>query len=291
MLHPKISFMIIDSNNTIEELLKISCVDFLISRGYEPTTRTGAYTFFLSPFRNEKTPSFYVKNSTNRWVDNGIAAEGYKYGNVIDLMCKLDNLTFSELIKSKRDTFLKFEKFNPEVYIENVSPIQIIEVSEVIHSRLLLYYLESRKINYDLVKDYLCQVTFILYEIKRNAIGFKNDKGGYEFRSKSMKIGNSPKWYTTIEGNEDYLIFEGFMDFLSYVTIKGKKPKETVIVMNSVSFAEKLIFNGNGYKHYYGDNDRAGNDTLLKMPTGTIDKRDFFKGFKDVNEYLCNKQD
>ena len=53
------------------------------------------------------------------------------------------------------------------------------------------------------------------------AVGFRNDAGGWELRSARFKGGSSPKHITTIDNRSDTVIaFEGFMDFLAYLSLK-----------------------------------------------------------------------
>ena len=87
----------------------------------------------------------------------------------------------------------------------------------------------------------------IHYEVggqEYSAIGFPNRAGGYELRDDNAFKGTmAPKDISVIAGREDnapLCIFEGFMDFLSLLTINGK---ETVpcLVLNSVSNISRAI--------------------------------------------------
>ena len=52
------------------------------------------------------------------------------------------------------------------------------------------------------------------------AIGFKNDSGGYELRNPYFKGSSSPKDITTFNnGAKEATVFEGFIDFLSFMAI------------------------------------------------------------------------
>lgn len=51
-------------------------------------------------------------------------------------------------------------------------------------------------------------------------IGFKNDSGGYEIRNPYIKTSSAPKDIKTITNNaKEAVVFEGFFDFLSFITI------------------------------------------------------------------------
>jgi hypothetical protein len=76
------------------------------------------------------------------------------------------------------------------------------------------------------------------------SIGFRNDKDGYELSSPpSFKGCIAPKDITTIRNNQDScLVFEGFWDFLSCLTIqKTEKSKHDVAVLNSVANVQKVM--------------------------------------------------
>ena len=54
----------------------------------------------LCPFHDEKTPSFQVTPARGYWYCFGACAEG---GDVIDFMCKIDNLSFVEAVERLAD--------------------------------------------------------------------------------------------------------------------------------------------------------------------------------------------
>lgn len=49
----------------IEEVKKIPLEDFLGRAGFSPVRRQGGSVWYLSPFRQERTPSFKVSLSLN----------------------------------------------------------------------------------------------------------------------------------------------------------------------------------------------------------------------------------
>jgi hypothetical protein len=55
-------------------------------------------------------------------------------------------------------------------------------------------------------------------------LGFKNDSGGYELRSEFFKGSNSPKDITAFKNRgKKVAAFEGFFDFLSFISLLGNK--------------------------------------------------------------------
>ena len=63
------------SNNSqhidLENLKKIPIEKWLVEQGYPLHHTTNTSYFFKSPFRHEKTASFSVSKSKNRWSDFG----------------------------------------------------------------------------------------------------------------------------------------------------------------------------------------------------------------------------
>jgi hypothetical protein len=99
-------------------------------------------------------------------------------------------------------------------------------------------------------------------------IGFQNDFGGYELRNGYFQGGLSPKTITTMQnGNDTCCVFEGFLDYLSYLTFLHRRNPQThniskrdFIILNSVSNVSKAISIIGNYKakFCYLDNDKGG---------------------------------
>ena len=70
-------------------------IDYLAQKDIYPISSKQNIFWFLSPFRNEKTASFKVDNSSNRFYDFG---EGFG-GTLIDLISKLENISIKEIIQ------------------------------------------------------------------------------------------------------------------------------------------------------------------------------------------------
>ncbi len=65
---------------SIEEARQTDMVDYLSKLGYEPAKVRGINYWYLSPLREERTPSFKINRKLNRWYDHGLG----KGGNIID---------------------------------------------------------------------------------------------------------------------------------------------------------------------------------------------------------------
>ena len=61
---------------TIAEAKQLRIVDYLASLGYHPQSVTSKQYWYLSPLRNERTPSFKVNDRINEWYDFGEATGG-----------------------------------------------------------------------------------------------------------------------------------------------------------------------------------------------------------------------
>ncbi len=261
----------------LEEIKKKSCTDYILSIGVPKDRRSnGNFSFFKSPFREERTASLAVNERKNTWFDYG-AGFG---GDVIKLVMLCEGVDFKKAIEK-----LKGSGFGIVSASQTIEPsLRITDVKELSNNNLLNYLRFERKINCDLAKKYLQEIHFVNKGKAQYAIGFKNDKGGFELRNKYLKISTSPKWITTIKGTETTNIFEGFMDFLSAITYWNREPKETIIVLNSVALIDKIELNGR--LRFWGDNDNAGNECFNKI--NATDERKLFEGYKDFNEFLCS---
>lgn len=61
---------------TIAEAKQLRIVDYLASLGYHPQSVTSKQYWYLSPLRDERTPSFKVNDRLNEWYDFGAATGG-----------------------------------------------------------------------------------------------------------------------------------------------------------------------------------------------------------------------
>lgn len=174
-------------------------------------------------------------------------------------------------------------------------------------SPALFAYLQDRGINTELAKRECKEVRFSLNGKWNFAIGFPNASGGYEVRNKYFKGCISPKDITHIrqtgEPKESCYVFEGFMDYLSFLTLRQKNcpnypdfDKQDYLILNSVSNLSKALYPLGNYEkiHCFFDNDRAGMKAvqgLYKEYSSRVrDSSHIYSGYKDLNDYLCGKQ-
>jgi hypothetical protein len=127
------------------------------------------------------------------------------------------------------------------------------------------------------------------------ALAFANDSGGYELRNPYFKGTLNAKDITVIPGDRDrVLVFEGFFDFLTAVTMSAGLPRGTVLVLNSVSTQEKAAERIRDIKprvvELYRDRDPPGEQLLAFFrqalyDTEIIDQSDRYIGHKDLNDW------
>ena len=245
------------------------------------------------------TPSFKVDTEKNLWIDY---AEG-RGGSVIDLCMRLEGHTLSEAIRRLgqnapvNGTYSFLNDFVPN----NSQPVmavngarRLIEISDTLPSHFQEYLTKVRCINLEKAMPFL---KCICYEVRGRlyqAIGFANLSGGYELRdNKTFKGTIAPKDITPIftDRAEPVCIFEGFMDFLSFLSMKEEIINHS-LVMNSVSNVARTIryLNDRHLTHIcaFLDNDEAGRRAVqdfIKAGFHVEDMNIHYKDFKDLNEY------
>ena len=90
-------------------------------------------------------------------------------------------------------------------------------------------------------------------------------------------------------------LFEGFMDYLSLLTLQPSQASVSAVVLNSVNNIDRAIpfLSKHSKINSFLDNDDAGRAALkklqsLKLPVEDISGR--YSNFKDLNDYLCHKK-
>ena len=126
----------------------------------------------------------------------------------------------------------------------------------------LVGYLASRGIVPPVAAAFCREVRYEINGRAFFAVGFRNDAGGWELRSERFKGGSSPKHITTIDNRSDTVIaFEGFMDFLAYLSLKyPERLRIDAAVLNSVVNLPKAVpfISRHPVIRTFFDNDEAG---------------------------------
>jgi hypothetical protein len=289
---------------SFQELKQIAVVDYLEKLGHQPQKVRNNDYWYLSPLRDETTPSFKVNCKLNAWYDHGIG----KGGNIIDFGVLYHHCSVTEVIKKLHD-YLSFHQHtltvrqplaNTQKLKEALEPtIRVIAAKPLTHPSLCRY-LDDRNIPLDVAEKYCREVEFELNGKQYFAIGFENKSGGFELRNEHFKGSSSPKDVTLIEQNNsnNISVFEGFFSFLSYQTLHQNNPAQLTnfLVLNSLSFFEKSrqIMEQHQQIQLYLDRDVAGlkhTHEALKWNEKFVDQSHSYQHCKDLNEYLFHQHE
>ena len=287
----------------LSRIKRYPIVEYLERKGIKPVRRTPAYALYRSPLREETHPSFKVDTQKNLWIDY---AEG-RGGSIIDLCMRLESCTLSEAIRcleqnaSDNITYSSRKDFVPN----NSQPVmavngarRLIEISDTLPPHLQEYLTKERCIDMEKAIPFLKCISYEVRSRLYQAIGYANLSGGYELRDdKTFKGTIAPKDITPIftDRAEPVCIFEGFMDFLSFLSMKEEITNHC-LVMNSVSNVSRTIryLNDQHLTHIraFLDNDEAGRRAVqdfIKAGFHVEDMNIHYKDFKDLNEYHVSR--
>ena len=294
----------------LQHIKAIPIADYLHACGIEPAKRYNGYALYHAPYREDPNASLKVDFRQNLWHDYGTSQSG----SIIDLVMRMRGCSAYEamahLAEGKATTLAPFP-FHREAHTERKRNEQrqndarrILSISEELPLHLQNYLREVRKIDLAVASPYLRHIRYEVGGREYSAIGFANCAGGYELRDdKTFKGTIAPKDISVVAGetnNSPLCIFEGFMDFLSYLTMKGKESISPSIVLNSVSNLPRAI----AYLHEKGidsvqaffDNDQAGRQALHSLQSAGINVEDMSRHYarhKDLNDYhvaQCKQQ-
>jgi DNA primase len=274
----------------------IDLIAYLASHQIHPVYTRNHNSWFNSPLRNESTPSFKVDIRTHLWYDFGLGEGGNALTFVSRFKC-VDNRQAYQIVT--QDCSVKRPNFSIDARQNAaISPLKILKASQSIDSLALIAYLRKRGIDYSRAQKcpQLHQIEYSVNDKVYFALGFINDKGGYEIRNAYWKGASSPKSITTIPGETKNLnVFEGFMDYLSALTYyQMNSSKHNSIVLNGVGQTEKLLSILPQYHKVFLfiDNDDAGKKVVERVMQHH--KRvsnisgELYSNFKDFNEYLMS---
>lgn len=275
---------------TIQDIKRLPIRAYLAERGLHPTKDNPRYGLYLSPLRKEHTPSFKVDYVQNLWYDFGLGAGG----SIIDLVMRLAKCDFTQavrLLDSGERTPIVVHA--PSSGPPTLPTLRILSDIPLRHPALI-GYLSSRGIDPTIASVYCREVHYAVGKREYFAIGFRNDAGGWELRSERFKGSASPKHITTIDNRSDTAVaFEGFMDFLSYLSMKQpERLRIDAAVLNSVINLPKAIpfLKRHPTIHTFFDNDDAGLKVVAELkqlcPNSTlVDQSFLYRNHKDLNEY------
>lgn len=276
-------------------LNQLSIKQYLADNNVHPATDKGHYSMYHSPLRADHNASMKVDHTQNLWIDYG-TGEG---GTLIDLVMRLEKCTLPEAIRKMEQRATGINSFsfhgNPPVPAKPESGI-IIQQIQPLTNPALISYLKERKINIDTAKLHCKEIHYSVNGKPYFAVGFRNNSDGYELRNPYFKGCTSKDITTSQIGSDTCLVFEGFMDALSYLTMKGTSQfAQNTVILNSVANlakAEKFI-TSHDKVYTFLDNDEAGQKATARLTAvckSLSDQSGFYTRHKDLNDYLMSRQ-
>ena len=291
----------------LSRIKRYPIVEYLERKGIKPVRKTPTYAMYRSPLREETHPSFKVDTEKNLWIDYG---EG-RGGSIIDLCMRLEGCTLSEAIcrlgqnalehtahsssSSKRETSISPNQ-RKDVTASGIR--RLTSISDTLPPHLQEYLKKERCIDLEKATSFLKCISYEVRGRRYEAIGFTNLSGGYELRDNNTVKGTiAPKDITPIfeDMKQPVCLFEGFMDFLSFLSMKGKVSNQC-LVMNSVSNVARSIHYLNKRNittvRAFFDNDDAGQRAVQELINAGFKVEDmavYYKDFKDLNEYHVSR--
>lgn len=319
----------------IKQAKQLDFPSLLEKMGYYPEKggikKSGKEIWYKSPLNpNDRTPSFHLtKGKQVAWVFKCFSTG--EEGTIIDFVIAhepsisnasgaleflrdkfpgalFDYQTKKHGKKSKpNNTFSFHEHDKPKPSSSPLAAdrdLEFIQDLPLNSGRLLSYLEQSRKIPSHTAKKYLRLVRY--KNLKNNnsyyAIGMKNRAGGFEIRAgsdsysfKSALISRDISVFETEKPSTSVLVFEGMLDFLSYLVMSGQdEPPFDCVVMHSVNSYRRAAdyIKDKGYERIFTflDNDKTGHEYAAKFEaefgSRAVSCSHQFHPFKDLNEAL-----
>lgn len=180
----------------------------------------------------------------------------------------------------------------------------MLKVTEIYHYPLKNYLTDTRKIPLNIASRYLKEIHCKVESTGKEfyALGFPAGKT-YALRNKYFKGFASTGVDISVfaKQTERGLLFEGFMDFLSYLTAKQLiEPDCTAIVMNSSTMFHRVVEHLKSHPNitrldYFRDRDElagktTGIDSLKSLQEALLgvsitDQSNTYAAFKDLNDW------
>ena len=297
----------------IDQAKAIAIVEILARLGIHPKRITADKALYLSPVRDEKTPSFWVDTKTNHWHDYG---DG-RGGDVVDLASAY--LQFTREAHTVSDALRWINNMGvssyemtpihrPSDHLVNNDASFVLKSKKPIQHAGLINYLDKRGIPLQIARRHLKEIRVqnTRTDTYFTALGFANEEGGFELRNPFFKGCLRPKAISFVRGRvpkpEGIHLFEGFMDYLSAVCqLQGSCFADDAIILNSLSCLKQAIpyIQNYGYHVAYSwmDHDESGakaTATLNEFCQTQTDLRHtpmnkIYATHKDVNAWHMHK--
>ncbi len=222
---------------------------YLKSCGIAPAKEYTHYALYHAPYRNDHNAGLKVDFRQNLRHDYGIS----KGGSIIDLVMLMRGCSAYEAMAHLADEELSDQQKHDSSAFHRSTPSQtsnsptnarhILSIGEELPPHLKNYLHGVRKIDLAIASPYLRHIRYTIGGREYAAISFPNRSGGYELRdNRNFKGSIAPKDISLINGKSDgtLCLFEGFIDFLSLLTMK-RKETAPCLILNSVSNLHKAV--------------------------------------------------
>lgn len=285
----------------INELKEKVSMSALLSRlGYEPVgPPVKGELLYLSMLRDsDKDPSFRVNDKLGVWYDFGTG----KGGNLIDFgVAYWKDLNFNEVlakIKQVADVDVSAlpslknpDRISRPRLAIKLPNYKIEEIKPVGSNYAITSYLKHRGV-WDVAAGDLKEIYYFVEDEKKRrkqffAVGWQNEKGGWEVRNKYFKGCLGQKAMTVIPGDPDWLcIYEGYMNYKSW-QYENRNRRPTIVVLNSLAFLKELIEKAKEFKKVdsFFDNDTAGRLATVQLIEKIPQTKDNSYLYSDHNDY------
>ena len=269
---------------------KVNIRTVLESFSLFPVKENRKTALYFALDREEKIPSFSVDFVKNKAFDFGT---GKSY-DVISIVQQMNRCSVSDALKYLEKFDFSIQENLEIEEIDQSKNYQILKVSEIKHPALI-QYLKFRKVleQRNLIKE-------IYYELngkKYFGIGFFNNSGGVEIRSKYSKICLGKKDVTLIKNDlntsNEIVVFEGFFDYLTFKNLESAESSiSDCLILNSTAMLFKVDKELRAYykTSLFLDNDDNGitiKQVIRKNYKNVEDCSLLYKDFKDLNEWFC----
>lgn len=296
----------------MDDLREIPISDFLARLGHHPVRKSGKELFYHSMLRETKrdTPSLTVWDEGGKWIDRGGSnSTGIQAGGIVQLgLAYWPQLSFVEVLNKIKETCDMNVSMIPDYtpaaqYPTEPEPkgytFELVRTQPIGKNFVLTKYLESRGI-FDVAGGHLNEIYYRNRHQSDNklpfyAIGWKNELGNWEFtNAKGFKSSIGAKGISVIPGNPYHaVLFEGYLDYLSWLKIERPVPAPTAIVLNSIVQLHTAIERIKDIPviNVYFDNDDSGRGCtkrLMEIFPYAKDCSGEYHGYKDYNDKLMN---
>lgn len=307
---------------------RISIRNYLISIGISPVRNNKSSSFYLAPYREEKTPSLKVSHDQNLWVDFGNDNKG---GTLIDLVLQLyPGFSISDAIRAIEKSTQSFFSFHQQESLSESdlnslqktaisqkllannkqliaicenrnakseiritdNKIRIYRTGDLGNNRAITNYLTSRGISLETAKPYCREVYYTVSGRDYFGVGIKN-VSGWSIRNKYWK-GCTAQGYSYFQnGHPNLAVFEGIFDLLSFIEL-NRNIQDDFLVLNSLVNLNKAVQLMVKYQEVklFLDHDQAGRKTTLRLLNDRSNSRDcssFYSSCIDLNDYHLKK--